>query len=182
AYLSALSADVETLVAAGAELRAELRDRVRLGVRSGDAAVLEVSRPFEVRDDFTSALLDVPVLQLPYGEVWVVAAPESFDGAVELAVGGGRTVRARVSRGRLSPEVGSGLLPGVEAPMVELGIGLNPAAPWLPPATLFEKSRGRLHAGFGDSVLIGGRRRDRLHFDLPLSRDSRLDYCLGKER
>ncbi|MEO3797007.1 hypothetical protein ABGB14_42980 [Nonomuraea sp. B10E15] len=175
AYLSALSADVETVVAAGAELRAVLQDSTRLRVRSGNAEVLEVSRPFEVRDDFTSALLDVPVLQLPYGEVWVVAPPESFDGAVELSVGRGGHVRARVRRGRLSPEEGFGALPAFDAPMVELGIGINKAARWLPPVTLFEKSHGRLHVGFGDSGLIGGRRRERLHFDLPLSRGSSLD-------
>ncbi|MFI9848242.1 hypothetical protein ACIHFD_65315 [Nonomuraea sp. NPDC051941] len=175
AYLGALSVDVGTVAAAGAELRAVLQDSAQLVVRSGNASVLEVSRPFEVRDDFTSALLDVPVLQLPYGEVWVVAAPESFHGAVELTVARGRNVRARVSRGRLSWEGDAGSLPEVGSPMVELGIGLNKAAPWLPPATLFEKSHGRLHAGFGDSGLIGGRRRERLHFDLPLSRDSSLD-------
>lgn len=175
AYLSALSADVETVVAAGAELRAVLQDSTQLRVRSGNTGVLEVSRPFEVRDDFTSALLDVPVLQLPYGEVWVVAPPESFDGAVELSMGRGRHIRARVRRGRLSREGGAGALPEFDTPMVELGIGLNRAAAWLPPTTLFEKSHGRLHVGFGDSGLIGGRRRERLHFDLPLSRDSSLD-------
>ena len=101
AYLSALSADVETVVAAGAGTARRAPGRAPARVRSGSTGVLEVSRPFEVRDDFTSALLDVPVLQLPYGEVWVVAPPESFDGAVELSTGRGRHVRARVRRGRL---------------------------------------------------------------------------------
>lgn len=184
AFRAALAAEEDALVQEAETLAARISDGRPLTVGSGGGAVLTVSPPFRVRDDFTSARLDVPVLQLPYGEVWVVADPERFNGDVELAVSARGRVRASVRAGWMEWRGGEPLAEtALEHPVVEVGFGINPAAPWLPSATLFEKNRGSAHIGLGDSALIGGGRRAAVHFDLPLApcRLRRLEHETPQE-
>lgn len=172
-YLAAYRTGDAALEEAASSFRDRLERSAAVRIRCG-ALVLKVSRPYTVRDDFSSARLDVPVLQLPYGEVWIVAPPTAFNGCIEVIVGR-RTGTARVHEGELrwlDGEPGPDL---ADVRMVEIGLGFNPAALVLPGTTMFEKAQGALHVGFGDSLLIGGGIADRVHFDLPVAAGAALE-------
>jgi hypothetical protein len=151
---------------AGMRIRADLiGDRLgsasAVAVGSGPGLELRVQGPWVVRTDWSSAELDVPVLQLPYGEFWIACDPDRVDGSFRY---GQSTVvvRAGIPTG----------LPGragqAAEPLVEIGFGLNPRAPWLPGTCLAEKAHGHLHLGFGDNSLLGGSTERDLHYDAPL--------------
>jgi hypothetical protein len=170
-YLTALARPPSPLRAAAARVRA-LLDGATAVVVASEAASLRIEGPWAVRDDWISAGLDVPVRQLPNGEVWLACDPERVDGEVVLGHGGPRPVRIR--RGRIVRDPAAHDAPGpgdLPDPVVELGIGLNPAAPWLRGTCLVEKAAGRLHLGFGDNTLLGGGVHAPFHYDVPLARD-----------
>jgi hypothetical protein len=165
-YLTALSEPWSDLHKTAERVETLLADAMGLEIVF-DGFVLRVGRPWSLRNDWTSAVHDVPVRQLPNGEVWLACDPERVNGEIVLAGGGS-----------LPAEVRSGLImrPDLQAAaspdrIVEIGIGLNPAAPWLRGTSLVEKAAGRLHVGFGDNALLGGAVHAPHHYDVPLVRD-----------
>ncbi|MFD7235996.1 hypothetical protein ACFWAT_11880 [Streptomyces syringium] len=161
-----------------AEPSARLRDRFRdisgkaagaraLHLESGAGARLVIEAPWHIRDDWASARLDGPVLQMPFGEAWFACSPDRVRGTVRYVSGthrGTTTESATVREGLFDH------LPGNSggARVVEVGIGLNARAPWLPAAGLFEKSLHHVHLGFGDNSMLGGAVRGAEHFDIAL--------------
>lgn len=95
-------------------------------------------------------------LQLPFGEVWLDGTSD-FTGALQLAPRGydiGRTVCAVLSRGvvvRIDDQGFSFLL---GKPLVEVGIGCNPALGKGLEKSYREKCAGVVHCGFGASSPI----------------------------
>jgi hypothetical protein len=147
-YVSALSMSPEAMQKQAERLMSAL-DRARaveIVDTDADAAVLRAEVPWQVRSDWTSARRDHPILQLPFGEVWIACAPTQI--ADELLADG---------RGP-----------------VEIGIGLNARAPWIEQATLAEKALGRVHLGYGDNELLGGQIRAGWHSDRMLPSRMRL--------
>jgi hypothetical protein len=123
-YLRALSEPADTMRSLAERVEAALDTAVAveiIDIRTNDI-VLRAEPPWAVRSDWSAAVLDYPILQLPFGEVWIACNP----------------VRAAAA-----------MCCDAEEP-VEVGIGLNRAAPWLPQTVLAEKSIGRVHLGYGD--------------------------------
>jgi hypothetical protein len=154
-YLRALSEPADTMRNMAERVEAALDTAVAveiIDIRTNDI-VLRAKRPWVVRSDWSAAVLDHPILQLPFGEVWIACRP----------------VR-----------VAAALCCDAEKP-VEVGIGLNGAAPWLPQTVLAEKSIGRVHLGYGDNELLGGTVRADRHFDraLPTTFQLRLEVADG---
>lgn len=154
-YLRALSEPADTMRSMAERVEAALDAAVAveiIDIRTNDIA-LRAERPWVVRSDWSAVVLDHPILQLPFGEVWIACRP----------------VR-----------VAAALCCDAEKP-VEVGIGLNGAAPWLPQTVLAEKSIGRVHLGYGDNELLGGTVRADRHFDcaLPATFQLRLEVADG---
>ncbi|WP_416485584.1 hypothetical protein [Streptomyces sp. CL12] len=176
AYLAALEPS-PTALRESADAVANVIGRARALDVVSDAGVLRISRPWQLRDDWSSAACDGPVRQLPGAEVWLACEPERVDGVLSTAAGREPAVlTVRAGRIRGGP-------PAFAAePIVELGIGVNPRAAWLPGTSLAEKAAGRLHVGFGDNALLGGSRTAPVHFDIPLSKDSRAWAVMEDDR
>jgi hypothetical protein len=171
-FLRALAVDERQLRARAERIRTRIEKLPLLTVVGPDGALLHAS-PQKVRDDWSSATLDVPVLQLPYGEVWAVCEPAGVSGTVAVARHAGRIEMADVDEGFLRwrrPAAGR----PVSHPMVEIGLGVNPDAAWLAAVMLCEKHAGAAHIGFGDSTLIGGERVAPIHFDFALDTRSAI--------
>lgn len=170
-FLRALAAGERELRSRARRISAAISKMASLTVCGPNGAQLRVDPPLRVRTDWTSAALDVPVIQLPYGEVWIACEPSCVTGSVTFALGE-RTAAATVDQGRLHWRE-TGLRP-VSEPLVEVGIGTNLHAPWLPQTVLHEKACNAIHIGFGDNTLIGGRHYAPVHFDLPLETGSSI--------
>jgi hypothetical protein len=154
-YLRALSEPADTMRNLAERVEAALDTAVAVeivDIRTNDIA-LRAERPWAVRSDWSAAVLDHPILQLPFGEVWIACNP--VRAAAVVCCDG-------------------------EEP-IEVGIGLNSAAPWLPQTVLAEKSIGRVHLGYGDNELLGGTVRADRHFDraLPVTFQLRLEVADG---
>jgi hypothetical protein len=173
-YLRALATPVAALRSRADRLAATLADADSIEVRFGGDCVLYVQRPWNLRTDFGSAQVDLPILQLPLGEVWIACRPESVRGDLEVQDGPGADAPRRftVEEGRLR-EPRSGRFADLR-PVVEIGFGVNPDARWLPMTCLGEKAAGSMHVGFGDNTLIGGEVADDRHYDLPLPRSAQV--------
>ncbi|WP_327129805.1 hypothetical protein [Streptomyces sp. NBC_01727] len=174
-YLRALAARPDALRAAAGRLRAELEGAHSLEIRS-EAGTLRILRPWVIRDDWTSASEDAPIRQLPGAEVWLACEPESVSGTIATTLRthpGLEVVAGRIRNGPARLDV---------EPIVEVGIGVNPQATWLPGTSLTEKAAGRLHLGFGDNALLGGSRHRATHFDIPLSGNSQAWVVSGSGR
>ncbi len=166
-YLRALTEPFGRLRARFREISDKAAGARSLHLESGEGALLVVEAPWQVRDDWTSAQLDAPVLQMPFGEAWFACSPCRVQGTVQYVSGahrGSTTASAVVREGLLDH------LPGTSggARVVEVGIGLNSHAPWLPATCLFEKSLGHVHLGLGDNSILGGTVRGAEHFDIAL--------------
>lgn len=177
-FLQALAADEEQQLSLARRLSGSLEAMRYITVTGPDDEMLRAYPPLTVRCDWTSAAVDAPILQLPYGEVWVVCEPANVEGSMAMARGARGTVTADVDAGQLRWRRG-GIGRWPREPLVEIGLGVNPDALWLPQVMLHEKSLGRLHVGFGDSSLIGGHHAAADHFDLPLHPGSAIQ---GLER
>ncbi|MDA1360911.1 hypothetical protein O1R50_14870 [Glycomyces luteolus] len=173
-YLRALATPVAALRDRADRLASTLADADSIEVHFGDRRVLHVRGPWNLRTDFGSAQADLPILQLPLGEVWIACRPESVRGDLEVQDGPGVNGPRRftVEEGRLR-EPRSGRFADLR-PVVEIGFGVNPDARWLPMTSLGEKAAGSMHVGFGDNVLIGGDVADDRHYDLPLPRSAQV--------
>ncbi|WP_030159719.1 hypothetical protein [Glycomyces sp. NRRL B-16210] len=172
-YLRALATPVAALRERADRLAATLEDSAAIEIHFGDDRTLRVRRPWTVRTDFGSARTDLPILQLPLGEVWIACRPEAVSGDLDVhnATSGPR--RYTVHEGQIS-EPGSDR-PADPRPIVEIGFGVNPDARWLPVTSLGEKAADSMHVGFGDNTLIGGEIADDRHYDLPLPRSAQLE-------
>ncbi|THV28349.1 hypothetical protein [Glycomyces paridis] len=177
-YLRALATPLDALRERADRLARRLDAADALEIRFGSDAeadtdrALRVGRPWSVRTDFGSAATDLPVLQLPLGEVWIACRPDSVQGPLTVQDGPGedRSRRYTVEDGRLVEADGR---PADLRPIVEIGFGVNPDARWIPTTALGEKAADSLHIGFGDNTLIGGDVADDVHYDLPLPRTAR---------
>jgi hypothetical protein len=154
-YLRALSEPADTMRSLSERIEAALDTAVAveiIDIRTNEIT-LRAERPWTVRSDWSAAVLDHPILQLPFGEVWI--ACHRVRAAAVVCCDG-------------------------EEP-IEVGIGLNRAAPWLPQTVLAEKSIGRVHLGYGDNELLGGTVRADRHFDraLPATFQLRLEVSDG---
>jgi hypothetical protein len=163
-YTAAYSVAVSELAGYAETLAAHLEGAVSMEVTSPTGDRLTIVGPWAVRTDLASAVRDSPVLQLPLGETWIACEPARVNGVLGLHVGGEAT-SVPVRAGHLA---GDTPLAAVVKNMgvVEIGIGVNPAAAWIPQLVLAEKARGHVHIGFGDNTTIGGSIADDDHFDL----------------
>lgn len=174
AYLRALATPVAALRDRADRLATRLAHADSIEVHFGDDRVLRVRRPWNLRTDFGSAQADLPILQLPLGEVWIACRPEAVRGDIDVQDGPGADGPRRftVEEGRLR-EPRTGRFADLR-PVVEIGFGVNPDARWLPLTSLGEKAAGSMHVGFGDNLLIGGEVADDRHYDLPLPRSAQV--------
>lgn len=166
-YLRALAEPRSCLQARFREIRDKTARARSLHLESGAGTRLVIEAPWHIRDDWTSARLDAPILQMPFGEVWFACSPRNVQGTVRYVSGAHQTFTT------VSATVQDGLLDRLpansgHARVVEVGIGLNPHAPWVPATSLFEKSLHHVHLGFGDNSLLGGVIRGAEHSDIAL--------------
>lgn len=168
AYLRALAHPVSRLKAAARELGATLRAAAApLEIVSGSSR-LTIPDGALVLDDFTVLQRGPQLMQLPLGEVWLLPDPARLEGTLLVDTRGHRTELITIEGGRVCSEGWWG-----QESAVEIGFGVNPSAIPIPTA-LMEKWPGRIHVGFGDSMLLGGPRESRRHGDVFLSADSQL--------
>jgi hypothetical protein len=152
--------DVESLRSRWSAVLADA-DRIEIAVAG---TTLTVRPPWSVHTDW-SAMDVFPVLQVPFGELWVVCDPALVSGESIVQLGTDRYGKLRVVDGEATVD-GTRLRGG----LVELGFGTNPSALDPPTGAIAEKRLGRVHLGFGDSVFIGGDTSDATHSDLLLPR------------
>ncbi|MCC2335092.1 hypothetical protein [Cellulomonas wangsupingiae] len=165
-YLDALAVPWYESEARARAYAAAMASSPTLRVEADDARF--TTQVLDVRTDVTSFERDVPVVQVPLGEAWAVLAPGSTRGRARVRDGARHSLLVDLTEPwRGDPAVPAGAV-------VELGVGTNDRAPWLPGASLGEKTRGRLHLGSGDSALIGGGTVADDHSDVSLAPGSRL--------
>lgn len=167
-YVRALACSPQDLHQQALGVQKALDGLVGLRLQSADGSTLTVRGPWQVNSDWTAAESVAPIVQLPAGELWLTFEPDQAAGRVRVAAGAARPDAV------LDVAGGVAVLDGraVDEPLIELGIGVNRHAAWLPGTALAEKAWGRTHFGFGDSTLLGGTRSGSTHFDVPAARDT----------
>lgn len=162
AYLQALAYPVEELVRNMRDLRKRLMGGPMTLTSASGQLEIKVSA---VHDDVSVLAVGPQILQLPLGEVWALVTTANGIAACDMGIRGVHPALVRNGEVRMKGrQIGA---------IVELGIGVNPAAIPLP-TSLSEKTAGRFHIGFGDDALIGGTTEADSHFDLLLSLDTTL--------
>lgn len=170
---SGLRARVESVFDSALSVDPALVERTSIGllellgrahhIRIGEDLVVDL--PLPGRTDFTSATLDLPVLQLPLGECWLlVDDPSGLNGRAQAWAGAHRSAEIDVVDGHLHGPDGRDL-----GAIGELGFGVSPTVQALPGTTLPEKALGLVHLGLGDNRAIGGRVAGPPHGDVTMA-------------
>ncbi len=169
AYLHALTFGFEDATRAATAQWEFLAVDGDLCLSSPDGAHLYLGRLVDVLSDFTALeRCRAQILQLPLGEIWGVVDDPAIGGTVDVLTPEGIR-RRQIQQGRVVGLEALGLL-------VEVGLGTNDKSmPFF--TALGEKASGRVHLGFGDSTLIGGKTKYPTHGDVLLSPGTRVGLC-----